>query len=94
MKLHPFRAKQVGKHILRERMVAEIAKSAEGQRVVRECQAALDLPVNCDPDSHKLVLKRFAMELDLFPHELEGLLVRRTPGKATAKPAKGKGTGD
>jgi hypothetical protein len=84
MKVHPFRAAQVGKHILRERMVAEIAKSNAGMRVVRECQAALDLPVNSDPISRKLVLKRFSMELDLLPDELEGLLVRT--GKATTKP--------
>jgi hypothetical protein len=39
-------------------------------------QEALNLPVNSDPVSRKLVMTRFAMELDLFPHELEELLVR------------------
>src|SRR5712692_535487 len=71
MKLHPFRAKQVGKHILRERMVAEIAKSPAGRRVIRECQEALDLPVKSDELSRKLVLERFAMEVDLYSRELE-----------------------
>jgi hypothetical protein len=90
VKLHPFRAAQVGKHILRERMVAKIAKSSEGQRVVRECQAALDLPVNSDQVSRRFVLKRFAMELDLFPNELEGLLPIPEPRKVNGRkePAK------
>lgn len=78
MKLRPFRAAHVGKHILRERMVAKIAKSPAGQRVIRECQQALNLPVNSDELSRKLVLQRFAMELDLFPDELEELLARKT----------------
>jgi hypothetical protein len=88
MRLHPFRAAQVGKHILRERMVAEVARSAAGMRVVRECRAALGLPVNSDLISRKLVLKRFSMELDLLPDELEGLLERTAHSKATAKPKK------
>jgi hypothetical protein len=77
MKLHPFRAAHVGRSILRDRMIAEIAKSPAGQRVIRECQAALDLPVNSDEISRKLVLNRFADELDLYPHELEELLARK-----------------
>jgi hypothetical protein len=77
LKLHPFRFKQAGKHVLRERMVAEVAKSPAGRRVVRECQDALNLPVNSDADSRKLVLARFSNELDLFPHELEELLTRK-----------------
>jgi hypothetical protein len=76
MKVHPFRFAQAGRHVLRERIVSETAKSPAGQRVVRECQEALNLPVNSDPVSRKLVMTRFAMELDLFPHELEELLVR------------------
>jgi len=80
MKLHPFRAARVGKGILRDRITAEVAKSPAGQRVLRECQATLDLPANCDEISRKLVLNRFADELGLYPHELEELLVR-TSGK-------------
>jgi hypothetical protein len=53
---------------------------------VRECQEALDLPVNGDADSRKLVLARFAMELDLFPHELEELLVRTALATARKPP--------
>jgi hypothetical protein len=74
MKTHPCRFAQAGKDILRGRMVTEIAKSPAGQRVLRECQASLDLPVNSDELSRKLVLQRFAAELDLFPYELEELL--------------------
>ena len=85
MKLRPFRFAQAGRHVLRERIVADAAKSPAGQRVVRECQAALDLPVNSDPLSRQLVLKRFATELELFPHELEELLLRAAL-TATKKP--------
>jgi hypothetical protein len=77
MKLRPFRAKHVGKQILRDRMIAEVAKSPGGQRVIRECQAALNLPVNSDELSRRLVLDRFATEVDLYPYELEGLLARK-----------------
>lgn len=76
MKLHPFRFKHAGRRVLRDRIIAETAKSSSGQRVIRECLEALDLPVNSDPDSRKFVLARFAMEVDLFPHELDELLVR------------------
>jgi len=85
MKTQPFRAAQVGKHILRERMIAAIEKSSNGHRVIRECQEALELPVNSDPVSRRLVLQRFALELDLFPHELEGLLPRPVLTKTTKK---------
>jgi hypothetical protein len=86
MKLHPFRAAHVGRSILRDRMISEIVKSPTGQRVIRECQEALDLPVNSDEISRKLVLNRFADELDLYPHELEELLVRTTPKEPKVNP--------
>ena len=76
MKIRPFRHKLAGKHILREQMVAKIAKSPAGMRVVRECQTALALPVNSDVISRRLVVGRYADELDLFPHEMEELLER------------------
>ena len=86
MRLHPFRAAQVGKHILRERMAAEIAKSPAGQRVLRECQEALDRPANADETSRKLVLSRYADELSLFVYELEELLARKSePEKPKVK---------
>ncbi len=83
MKLHPFRASRPGKGILRDRITAEIAKSLAGQRVLRECQPALDLPASCDEISPKLVLNRFGDELDLYPHELEELVVRTSGKKST-----------
>lgn len=86
MKLHPFRAAHVGRSILRDRMISEIVKSPTGQRVIRECQEALDLPVNSDEISRKLVLNRFADELDLYPHELEELLVRTMPKEPKVNP--------
>jgi hypothetical protein len=55
-------------------MMSEIFSSRNGQRVLSECKAALALPVNSDEESRELVLKRFAMELDIYPHELEDLL--------------------
>jgi hypothetical protein len=76
MKSHPFRFAQAGRHIFRERMMTEIAKSPAGQRVIRECQEALEMPVNSDELSRKLVLERFAMEVDLYSYEIEELLAR------------------
>jgi hypothetical protein len=67
-------------------MISEIVKSPTGQRVIRECQEALDLPVNSDEISRKLVLNRFADELDLYPHELEELLVRVAPKEPKVNP--------
>lgn len=69
-------------------MVAEVQKSANGQRVIRECQEALNLPVNSDPLSRKLVLARFANEVDLFPDELEMLLPSWTEAIVAAKQKK------
>jgi hypothetical protein len=60
-------------------MMTEIFSSKNGQRVLRECKAALDSPVNSDEDSRELVLKRFALELDMYPHELEDLLEWKEP---------------
>jgi hypothetical protein len=74
MKLHPMRNAHVGRGVLRGRMMTEIFSSSNGQRVLRECRAALELPVNSDETSRDLVLKRFAMELDMYPSELEDLL--------------------
>lgn len=90
MKAHPFRGAQVGKHILRERITAKIAASPAGVRVIRQCQAALDRPVNSDPTSQKLVLQRYAIELDLFPAELEELLRRKHPDNEAAAKARKK----
>ena len=56
--------------------MTEILASLNGQRVLRQCQEALDLPVNSDEISRKLVLARFANELDILPWELEDLLKR------------------
>ncbi len=55
-------------------MISEIFASSNGQRVLRECQTALDLPVNSDETSRQYVLTRYATELDIYPHELEELL--------------------
>jgi hypothetical protein len=90
MKAHPFRGAQVGKHILRERITAKIAASPAGVRVIRECQAALDLPVNSDTTSRELVLQRYATELDLYPAELEELLRRKHPDNEAAANARKK----
>ena len=57
-------------------MMTAILASSNGQRVLRECKAALDLPVNSDEESRRLVFARFADELDIFPSELEDLLKR------------------
>jgi hypothetical protein len=56
--------------------MTEILTSANGQRVLRECQETLDRPANSDEQSRKLVLRRFASELDIFTYELEDLLKR------------------
>ena len=57
-------------------MMTEIFTSANGQRVLRQCQETLDKPANVDEDSRRLVLQRFATELSIYEHELEDLLVR------------------
>lgn len=77
MKLHPTRFKQYTKGELRGRMMMEILASENGQRVLRECQEASDRPANYDRQSRKLVLTRFAMELDILTWELEDLLKRK-----------------
>ena len=76
MKLHPTRFHLAGRGELRGRMMTEIFTSANGQRVLRECQETLDRPVNADNYSHQLVLERFATELDIYDYELEDLLKR------------------
>jgi hypothetical protein len=84
MKLHPTRFKQYTKGELRGRMMTEIIASPRGKRVLCECQEALDRPANGDEGSRKLVLTRYASELDIFTWELEDLLNRIAgdkPGK-------------
>jgi hypothetical protein len=76
MKLHPTRNKLAGRSELRGRMMTEIFTSANGQRVLRECQETLDRPANTDEYSRRLVMQRFATELDIFEYELEDLLKR------------------
>ena len=95
MKVHPFRAAQAGRQVLRDRILAETEKSPAGIRVVRECQIALELPANSDSVSRKLVLQRYATELDIFPHELEELLQRASPtrlAQARSRQCKAKST--
>jgi hypothetical protein len=79
MKTHPFRGAQAGKGILRDRILANTEKSLKGKRVVCECQEALAKPVNSDLESRKIVLNRFATELEIFPEEMEELLRRADP---------------
>lgn len=76
MKVHPCRFAQAGKHVLRERICAAIYKSSYGQRVLRECRETLDRPANADEHSRRLVIQRYAMELDILPDEIEDLLKR------------------
>jgi hypothetical protein len=57
-------------------MMTEIFTSANGQRVLRECQEALDKPANADEYSRRLVIQRYATELDIFEYELADLLKR------------------
>lgn len=76
MKLHPTRFHLAGRGELRGRMMTEIFTSERGQRVLRECQETLDRPANADEYSRRLVLQRFATELDIYEHELEDLLKR------------------
>jgi hypothetical protein len=57
-------------------MMTEIFTSANGQRVLRECQEALDKPANADEHSRRLVIQRYAAELDIFEYELADLLKR------------------
>jgi hypothetical protein len=77
VKLHATRFKQAGKSELRGRMMTEILASENGRRALRECQETLDRPANIDETSRKLVLSRFANELDIFTWELEDLLKRK-----------------
>jgi hypothetical protein len=76
MKVHPTRNKLAGRSELRGRMMTDIFNSANGQRVLRECQETLDKPANADEHSRRLVMQRFATELDLFEYELVDLLKR------------------
>ena len=76
MKLHPMRLKQYTRYELRGRKLTEILSSENGNRVLRQCQEALDRPANADGYSRHLVLLRFATELDIFYYELEDLLKR------------------
>lgn len=77
MKANPTRNPQASRSEARGRMLRKIETSLAGKRVLRECQAALDRPVNSDPDSRKLVFARFAMELDIYTYELQDLLQRK-----------------
>jgi hypothetical protein len=77
MKPHPFRNPQAGRQELRGRMMTAILLSSNGQRVLRECKATLDLAVNSDAFSRKLVLTQYAGELDITLSELEDLLKRQ-----------------
>jgi hypothetical protein len=86
MKLHPTRNKQATKGELRGRMMTEILTSTNGQRVLRECQGDLDLPVNSDETSRKFVVRRFATELDIYDYELEDLLKRFVAEDIPEKP--------
>jgi hypothetical protein len=85
MKIRPFRQKQAGKHILRERILADVSKSPAGIRVIKECQAALAVPVNADETSRKLIFGRYAAELDIFPYEMEELVARIDPEVGAAR---------
>jgi hypothetical protein len=76
MKPHPTRFHLAGRSELRGRMMTEIFTSANGQRVLRECQETLDKPANADEYSRRLVIQRYATELDIFEHELADLLKR------------------
>ena len=81
MKMHPTRNKFAGRSVLRSRMMAEVYASPTGKRVLRECQEALDRPVNSDEDSRMMVIERFADEVNLFPHEFADLLKRFVVGE-------------
>lgn len=76
MKIRPFRHAGAGRHILRERILTQVSKSPAGIRVVKECQAALAVPVNVDDISRKLIFGRYAAELDIYPNEMEELVAR------------------
>ena len=76
MKVNPTRFKGAGRSILRGRMMSDVFASPTGQRVIRECQECLSRPANSDEESRNLVLKRFADEVSLYPHELLELLAR------------------
>jgi hypothetical protein len=76
MKLRPTRFHLAGRSELRGRMMTEVFTSANGQRVLRECQETLDRPANADEYSRQLVMQRFAIELDIFDYELADLLKR------------------
>ena len=67
-------------------MMTEIFTSANGQRVLRECQETLDKPANGDEYSRRLVMQRYATELDIFEYELGDLLKRL----ADVEPEKGR----
>lgn len=76
MNIHPCRFAQAGKASLRGRICAAVFKSPYGQRVLRECQETLNKSANVDEYSQRLVIRRYAMELDLLPDELKDLLKR------------------
>ena len=67
-------------------MMTAILNSANGQRVIRECQQALDRPVNSDEISRRFVIRRYAYELDIYDYELEYLLGRISDRPKLAKP--------
>jgi hypothetical protein len=57
-------------------VLAALAKSKNGRRALRECKATLDLPINNDSFSRRLVLMRYAEQLNITLLELEDLLMR------------------
>jgi hypothetical protein len=64
-------------------MMTEIL--ATRRRTLQECHETLDRPANADEDSRKLILQRYASELDIFTHELEDLLARLVGENAKGK---------
>ncbi len=73
--LNRYLAKEIG----RERMLDEIARSADGQRVIKECRETFARPANEDDESQSLILTRFACELGVTKFEMRFLLEWRVP---------------
>jgi hypothetical protein len=57
-------------------VLAALAKTPNCRRVLCDCKATLDCPIDNDPFSRQLVLTRCAGELDIRVHELKALLRR------------------
>jgi hypothetical protein len=81
MKTHPARNNLATKSEFRDRITAAIFNSPSGRRVLEKCLEDLDKPVNSDEESRRLVLARYANELDILRYELEELLVRYSGSK-------------